>query len=54
MLSEVFERLRHAYEADIVLLKQIDEAHEIGKRPAEPINLVNHDNVDAAGLHVPE
>src|SRR6266571_8654444 len=43
------EGLRHRDEGDPVLVEQLDQLGEVGKRSGEPVDLVDHHDVDLAG-----
>ena len=48
------ERLGNADEARLGLLERLDQLGEVEQRAAEPIHLVDNDNVDALGGDVGE
>src|ERR1700686_3731790 len=48
------EGLGHRDEGDAVLIEQLDELGEVGQRPGQAIDLVDHDDVDPALLDVGE
>ena len=43
------ERLGDADEADLVPVEALDDADEVGERPGQPVDLVDHDHIDLAG-----
>ena len=48
------ERLRHADEGDVVAVEHLDQLREIHQRAAEPVDLVDDNDVDALCLDVGE
>jgi hypothetical protein len=43
------ERLGHRHERDAVSVEQLDQLYEVGERPGEAVDLVDDDDVHAAG-----
>src|SRR3989304_5705788 len=43
------ERLGDRHEGDPVLVERLDQLGEFGERAGEPVDLVDHDNVDLPG-----
>jgi hypothetical protein len=41
-------------ERDIVLVEELDQLGEVRQRACQAIDLVNHDDIDLAGLHIIE
>ena len=35
-----------------MLVKRLHQLGEVGQRPGQPVDLVDHDHVDLAGLHI--
>jgi hypothetical protein len=46
------ERLRHRDKRDVVGVEHLDQLGEVHQRAAEPVDLVDHDDVDQPGLDV--
>ncbi len=45
------EGLGHRDEGDAILVEHLHQFGEVGKRPRQPVDLVNDDDVDALGAH---
>jgi len=48
------ELLRYRDEGDAVGIEDLDDLGEVGQRPCEAIDLVDHDQIDLAGSDVPQ
>jgi len=46
------ELLGGRYERDIMLVEQLDELGKVCQRPGQPVDLVDHDNIDLAEPYV--
>ena len=46
------QSLGHRDERDVVFVEQLDELGEVGQRPCQPVDLIDHDHVDPSSADV--